>query len=279
MVAVAWQNSLPDSASYTVGENVTLSASVSGTDPFTYTWQKDGVVLVDEISASNEFSFPLGGVSESSTGAYTLTVTNEGGSISSTCVVTVADVADPLTVTSSGYNPITKQVFIRFNKSMDTTTLTSKDNYSVTKTDGTALTINAVTVGEANMVVYLDVTGLEDGNDYTLAIGSGLQSASGEALETPADKEFTTLTAGPVQAIRYLNEVDGVAYAKWGSSNTPYYDEKCPSEFVQAIWGETAATVNATEWTLIPGELVDGAYKLTIPMDKITNGGFYRLIK
>lgn len=64
------------------GETVTLSASATGSSAIAYQWFKDGVALADGpgISGSQTAELTLTGVTASSSGEYTLRITNDSGS-------------------------------------------------------------------------------------------------------------------------------------------------------------------------------------------------------
>lgn len=68
----------PPSYTGPAGSNYGLYAYVSGTDPFTYQWKKDGVVLPTETSYY--LSLTLG---PATAGTYTVTITNAAGSVTS----------------------------------------------------------------------------------------------------------------------------------------------------------------------------------------------------
>lgn len=69
----------PASRTVTQGDDIYLSASVSGTSPFTYQWKKDGVA----VSGATSSSLELRPVASSDAGVYSLTVANATGSATS----------------------------------------------------------------------------------------------------------------------------------------------------------------------------------------------------
>lgn len=71
------------------GESLSLNPSVSGTQPMTFQWKKDGVSLPG--AASGYYS--KNGATIADSGQYTLTVTNEGGTITSNAVVVTVNAA------------------------------------------------------------------------------------------------------------------------------------------------------------------------------------------
>lgn len=69
----------PTGAGLHVGEPMNLSVGASGTPPFTYRWQKDGVDMPNATSAT----YSIGVVDASAAGSYTVIVTGAGGSATS----------------------------------------------------------------------------------------------------------------------------------------------------------------------------------------------------
>lgn len=75
-----------------VGDSITLTASASGTRPFTYAWHKDGTEIPGETSPT----LTLTDLEESDSGEYTVVVTNGGGSVeSAAATVTVNPLPPP----------------------------------------------------------------------------------------------------------------------------------------------------------------------------------------
>lgn len=72
-------SSQPSSASVALGGSVTFSVAASGPGPFTYQWRKDGAAIAGATSAT----LALTGVTASQAGAYSVVVTNAGGSVTS----------------------------------------------------------------------------------------------------------------------------------------------------------------------------------------------------
>ncbi|MCB1129192.1 MAG: immunoglobulin domain-containing protein, partial [Verrucomicrobiae bacterium] len=71
-----------------IGDAWTLSVSASGSHPMTFQWKKDGVNLPGETASSLQ----LTGLAEADSGAYTVTITNAGGNVTSEgAEITVGD--------------------------------------------------------------------------------------------------------------------------------------------------------------------------------------------
>lgn len=71
--------SQPVSQTIREGESVTLSATVQGSEPLVFEWNKNGVI----VEGSNSSSYTIDSVAPSDAGTYTLTVTNSKGSATS----------------------------------------------------------------------------------------------------------------------------------------------------------------------------------------------------
>ena len=71
--------SQPLSQTIREGESAFLTASVAGTEPFDYQWQRNGVNLKN----ANSLSYTINNATVSDSGAYTLVVSNSKGSVSS----------------------------------------------------------------------------------------------------------------------------------------------------------------------------------------------------
>ncbi len=82
----------PADQSVPIGSNVTFTATVAGTPPYSYQWSFNGSPLADDglhISGSGTPSLSISNLTTADAGGYTLTVTNVSGSDSSTAVLTV----------------------------------------------------------------------------------------------------------------------------------------------------------------------------------------------
>ncbi len=69
----------PISASIRQGENVTFSVTAAGTAPLTYQWRKNGAAIVGATSAT----YTVGNAQPSSSGVYSVVVTNAAGTVTS----------------------------------------------------------------------------------------------------------------------------------------------------------------------------------------------------
>ena len=90
---------LQPSMTVNYGESLGLNPSISGTQPMTYVWKKDGVVIP---SATNS-SYYKSGVTTADSGVYTLTATNVAGSATSVDVTVAVNAAVAPTILSKTY--------------------------------------------------------------------------------------------------------------------------------------------------------------------------------
>jgi len=112
----------PSATTVNQGQNATLSVSVTGTEPFTYQWRRNGVAIEGATAAS----LLLSAVQPAAAGNYTVTVTNSSGSVTSSAAALSVNTAPVLTqqprsvavlagspvtlsVTASGSNSFTYQ--------------------------------------------------------------------------------------------------------------------------------------------------------------------------
>ncbi|MCB1096273.1 MAG: immunoglobulin domain-containing protein, partial [Verrucomicrobiae bacterium] len=71
------------------GENASLTVEISGQGPLTYSWMKNGVALNDEagrIAGAKTATLSLTSVTAGDSGGYSLTVSNEAGSVTSAVI-------------------------------------------------------------------------------------------------------------------------------------------------------------------------------------------------
>jgi hypothetical protein len=116
----------PRSGAFYAGETARLAAKAAGDTNLVYQWRKDGGnlssgtkfsgVLTDTLSISN--------ISAADAGAYTLVVTNFGGSVTSAPAATVAVVAAPVNSSSYAYAVFTNRAlaYWRLNEAVDPST-------------------------------------------------------------------------------------------------------------------------------------------------------------
>ena len=83
---------LPGAVARNYGDSLSLSATVTGTQPMTFQWKKDGV----ELAGGNSQQLYRGPVTPADNGTYTLTVSNLAGTATSSAVsVVVQEAAAP----------------------------------------------------------------------------------------------------------------------------------------------------------------------------------------
>lgn len=83
----------PAATTVNQGQNATLSVSVTGTEPFTYQWRRNGTAIEGATAAS----LALSAVQASAAGSYTVTITNSAGSVTSAAGVLTVNTAPVIT--------------------------------------------------------------------------------------------------------------------------------------------------------------------------------------
>ncbi len=182
------------------GTNVVLNVTATGAGPLTYQWAKGGVPIVGATSAS----FTLHNVQPSDAGNFTVTVTNEGGSVTSgpaaltvgatlyTATNLVSDASiTPHITPSLGY---THRININATSAVTVNGLAfefgtgngggaqAAKNYTLSTFNNTAANFNSSATGEIRQVLAtratntnsasytLTLTGLTPGHTYTFAL-------------------------------------------------------------------------------------------------------------
>ncbi len=167
----------PQSQSALAGDTVTFSVGVSGTAPFNYQWQLNGV----NVSGATSSSLVLNNVQLGDAGNYSALVSNTAGSVTSANAT--------LSVTSSGTAPsITQQPSGQMVDAGDSVT------FHVVASGSAPLTyqwrLDGVTIPGATTSSYtIDVVQANDAGDYTVLItnnwGTVLSSTATLVVNTP----------------------------------------------------------------------------------------------
>ena len=130
---VAFENALEDEE-ITAGTTYKFEAKVSGYNPFTYVWKKDGKVIAQGTELfANSFSYKIEAAKLSDSGTYTLEVTNTANGqtttkTSSAKLTVVTDVKAPEIESVQAFE---NTVGITFNEAVDSTSATQAANYTV----------------------------------------------------------------------------------------------------------------------------------------------------
>jgi hypothetical protein len=138
-----------------VGANVTLNVTATGTEPLTYQWKRGDTVLA-ETSAT----LTLNGVQLSDTGTYTVTVSNAGGSQTSSATLTVME---PPRITSA---PLGFRLFLGANVTMAVTVSGSDPLSFVWRKDGNVMS------GQTGPSISLNSLTADDGGAYTVEVSN-----------------------------------------------------------------------------------------------------------
>ncbi len=155
----------PVSTTAFTGGNASFSVVANGTAPLSYQWRKDGAVIAGATSAT----YTLSSVSASSAGGYSVTITNTGGSITSSSVnLTVSAILPPSVTTQ----PVSTTVFNGGNASFSVVANgTAPLSYQWRK-DG------AVIAGATSAVYALTSVALSDSGTYTVVVSNSAGSVT-----------------------------------------------------------------------------------------------------
>jgi hypothetical protein len=124
----------PEDKEITAGTTYKLEAKVSGYNPFTYVWKKDGKVIAQGTELfANSFSYKIEGAKLSDSGTYTLEVTNTANGQTTTKTASakltvVTDVKAPEILSVQAFE---NTVGITFNETVDSASATQAANYAV----------------------------------------------------------------------------------------------------------------------------------------------------
>ena len=130
---VAFENALEDEE-ITAGTTYKFEAKVSGYNPFTYVWKKDGKVIAQGTELfANSFSYKIDAAKISDSGTYSLEVTNTANGqtttkTSSAKLTVVTDVKAPEIESVQAFE---NTVGITFNEAVDSASATQAANYTV----------------------------------------------------------------------------------------------------------------------------------------------------
>jgi len=157
--------SQPASQTVTIGNSVTLSTTAAGTLPLGYQWSFNGQAITDATASSLSFS----PVQLTNSGAYTVTVTNQIGSVtSSNAVLTVnfpaafvrvksvtngvvgSPVSVPITISANG-----NENALSFSLSFPNSRLTFNNVSLGSDANGAALLVNTSQIGSGRVGIAL----------------------------------------------------------------------------------------------------------------------------
>jgi hypothetical protein len=99
--ALAQATNPPVAVTATVGQTATLSASASGTPPFTYQWQKNGTVIAGQVGQQ----MLIASVATTDAASYTCVISNPAGSATTNAAVLTVNI--PITAPANGNLTIT----------------------------------------------------------------------------------------------------------------------------------------------------------------------------
>jgi hypothetical protein len=87
----------PQNQTVTTGATATFTVAATGTAPFAFVWRRDGTVVTDGpgVTGATTATLTLTNVQPAQAGAYTVKITNDGGSVTSTPATLVVNTVPP----------------------------------------------------------------------------------------------------------------------------------------------------------------------------------------
>ena len=175
---------IPESVEVYAGRDAIISATVSGYDPISYEWVKDGTIVDSGTSYSKTLTLNIPAVSFNDAGKYTLRVSNQvngtetNDSANFTLDVTTDD--DPPTITS--ISVLKKTIGITFNEPISPETATVAANYSVS-----GKTVQSVTQTDSSRVVLTLNSDISIGGNAEVTV-KNVADLSGKAVLAAVDR-------------------------------------------------------------------------------------------
>jgi len=175
--------SQPASSSVTAGQSASFFVTTSGTAPFTYQWYKDGVA----IAGATASSYSLTAASAGNAGAYTVTVSNSAGSITSTAAT--LSIAAAVVAPSISTQPTSLSVTASQNATFAVAaTGTAPLSYQWYK-DGVAVS------GATSLSLSLSTVATSDAGAYTVKISNAAGSVTSSVANLSVTTQVVTKTA------------------------------------------------------------------------------------
>ena len=268
----------PSNSSGNIGFSVSLSVSVSGTNPFTYQWYFNNTAITNSstVSGATTSSLTISNLSSQAVGQYYVIITNAYGSVNSqkvsvslsSPVITAQPLSQSvalngsvtLSVTATGSNPSYQWFFngtAILGANSSTYTISNAQNanqgsYSVTITNpyGTVTSSPAtITVGNnPGRLINLSVLTTEGINNQILTIGFVVGGAN-----TVGSQTLLIRASGPALTVYGVNNIlpDPSLTLFSGSTTLASNDN----------WGSTQSNINA----VTAADSATGAFALTNP--------------
>ena len=165
-------NMQPISLSIPVGTVAYFSVGYTGDAPFTFQWYKDNVALENQTNAILNIS----SVSSSDAGSYTVTITNDGGSATSSAATLAVIVPAAPTITMQPQNKTIEagsnsSISIEVQGTEPLTFVWSKDGTAIPNAIGSVLPIYAQKINEGiYSVTVSNAAGSVTSNDVTVTV-------------------------------------------------------------------------------------------------------------
>jgi autotransporter-associated beta strand protein len=219
----------PSTDTVYAGQNTTLVATPTGTAPFSYQWQSNGV----NIASATNSSLVLTNLQPTSSAVYTVLLSNSNGAASAAASLSVLTSPAPVSATLSN-NPVG---YWRLNEAVGPTAYDSAGSYSGTGEGGVAFGVPGVTnnpfTGFENGNLGLQFNGTDSDvaipamnlntNTFTVTCWlkrTGAQTAWSGIVFCRSGATTAGLHFGTANELRYTWNNSGSTY-KWNSGLVP----------------------------------------------------------
>lgn len=233
----------PRSQTVVEGSEAVFSVIASGTEPLLYQWKKDGT----EVAGATNATLTLTGVTSPQAGAYTVTVSNEAGSVTSAPATLTVNVPPAITT-----QPLSQSVKEGVNVHFSVVaTGTAPLRYQWQKNGADLAGATGATLDLANVRVT-------DAGDYTVIISNVAGAVTSEIATLSVQQAFETKLQ--FDATRFA---DGQFQCSLTGPNDASY----------VIWVSPDLRV----WTPVQtNHVVDGSWQFAAPVDAAGRRNFYR---
>jgi hypothetical protein len=233
----------PQSQTVTAGADAVFTVVATGTAPLAYQWRQDGA----EIAGATNATLTLTGVTPDQAGAYTVTVSNEAGSVTS--APAVLDVTVPPAISTQ---PLSQSVKEGANVSFHVVATGTAPLHYQWQKNGVDL------AGATSASLQLANVRVTDAGDYTVLVSNVAGAVTSDVATLSVQQAFEPkLQFGTAR----------VANGQFQCSVTG------PNDASYVIWVSTDLRL----WTPVQtNRVADGVLQFTAPADAPGRGAFYR---
>jgi len=197
-------NQQPQDRSVTENQPVIFFVGVTGDQPLTFQWRRDGVVLSNAPNTA-DYSIPFASMADNGVG-YSVIITNISGSVTSTvATLTVSADVTPPTILLVTNAPDYIHIVVRFSERMKTFgSADEPSNYYLLT--GPAITIAVFDPSGSNLTLTVD-SELMDGVSYTVHVDFGQDLAATPNMIAPGASYNFKAGRPPVINVQPQNQI------------------------------------------------------------------------